>query len=89
MENSLETNSELKKLFDIELGEDVLGYMNSGTGKNLLPPPHTQWHHPVESIDIMQLLRKQEHTNPLLQDILHPGPNGTGGFGAYFKEPMK
>jgi hypothetical protein len=69
-------------MFNETLGSDVLGHMNSGAGRNLLNPPGTVWHHPFDNPGVVQLLRTGEHTNPLLQPILHPG--GIGGFGTFY-----
>ena len=66
------------------LGTDVMLHMQSGKGKQLINPPGTVWHHPIENPNTLRLLLKDEHTNPLLQKVLHPGPNGTGGFGEHF-----
>jgi hypothetical protein len=63
-----------------ELGGNVLQHMESG--RNLLNPPGTVWHHPFDNPNVMQLLRKSEHTAPLLQPVLHPG--GVGGFGSFY-----
>jgi hypothetical protein len=65
-------------MFDEQLGGDVLAHMESGSGRNLLNPPGTVWHHPINNHNVLQLLRTTEHTNPLLQPLLHPG--GTGGY---------
>jgi hypothetical protein len=80
--NELHDNPDFAKALDQELGTDVLAHMRSG--ESLLNPPGTVWHHPVENSSVMQLLRTSEHTNPLLQPLLHSGPNRTGGFGTHF-----
>ena len=77
---SLERNADLASSFNSQFGVDVLGHMRSGKG--LLNPPGTVWHHPADNPSVMQLLMKATHTNPLLQSILHPG--GIGGFGAFY-----
>lgn len=82
--NQLENSTDLQRAVNNEFGTDVLQHMNSGSGRNLLNPPGTQWHHPIDNPNVMQLLRTGEHTNPMLQPVLHPGPNGTGGFGTFF-----
>ena len=78
----LQTNPELVQMLNRELGSDVLAHMRSGKG--LLNPPGAIWHHPVENPGVVRLLRTSEHNNPLLQSVLHPGPNRTGGFGTHF-----
>ena len=80
----LEGSPELRGRFNQHFGADVLGHMNSGAGGRLINPPGAVWHHPVDNPKVLQLLRRAEHTNPLLQPVLHPGPNRTGGFGTHF-----
>ncbi|MEO0510253.1 MAG: RHS repeat-associated core domain-containing protein [Verrucomicrobiota bacterium] len=82
--DQLGNSPQLRSMFDAELGTDVLQHMNSGAGRNFLNPPGAVWHHPIDNPNVMQLLRTGEHTNPMLQPVLHPGPNGTGGFGTFF-----
>jgi hypothetical protein len=62
--------------FNERFGIDVLKYMKSG--RSLLNPPNVVWHHQVNFPEMVQLIRKAEHVDPSLQDILHPG--GVGGF---------
>ena len=76
----LQSDPALAHIFDTELNADVLGHMSSGS--KLLNPPGTVWHHPVENPNVMRLLRLTEHTNPLMQQALHP--EGIGGFGTYY-----
>ena len=65
---------DLGDMLNKELGTDVQEHMQSG--KQLLSPPGTEWHHPDgESVELM---RKGEHKNPRLQKLLHPG--GKGGY---------
>ncbi|WP_447928959.1 hypothetical protein [Vreelandella sp. EE27] len=78
------TDSQFRQMTDDILGTDVLRHMQSGSGAALRNPPGTEWHHPFENPRVMQLLRRTEHRNPLLQDVLHPGPNRQGGFGRHF-----
>ncbi len=80
----LEGSPDLQRMFNQQLGGDVLQHMNSGAGRNLLNPPGAVWHHPIDNPGVLRLLRQGEHTNPLLQPVLHPGPNRTGGFGTHF-----
>ena len=76
----LQSNPEFARMLDAELGADVINHMSSG--RNLLNPPGTVWHHPTESANVLQLLRSTEHTNPLTQPVLHP--KGIGGFGTHY-----
>lgn len=78
----LEGSAELQGRFNQLLGKDVLEHMNSGAGRNLINPPGAVWHHPVDNPGVLQLLRSTEHTNPLLQPVLHP--SGIGGFGTFY-----
>ena len=80
----LQANPEIAQMLNRELGADVFSHMGSGSGRNLLNPPGAVWHHPIENPSVMRLLRTSEHNNPLLQPVLHPGPNRTGGFGTHF-----
>jgi hypothetical protein len=80
--SQLQANPELSQMFNNELGADVLGHMESGAGNSLLNPPGTVWHHPFDDPSVLQLLRATEHTNPVLQPVLHPG--GVGGFGNFY-----
>lgn len=77
---SLQSHPDLARMFDTMLDADVLRHMSSG--KRLLNPPGTVWHHPASRPNMTQLLRATEHTNPQLQPILHP--EGVGGFGAHY-----
>jgi hypothetical protein len=85
--SQLQANPEMAETFNTLLGKDVLTHMESGSGSNLLNPPGTVWHHPFDNPDVLQLLRSTEHTNPLLQPVLHPGPGGIGGFGNFYGNP--
>lgn len=76
----LQANPDLARMFDTELGTNVLEHMSSG--KRLLNPLGTIWHHPEFNAHVVQLLRETEHRNPLTQPTLHPG--GIGGFGAHY-----
>ena len=76
----LQSDPEFARMFDTELGTDVISHMSSG--RNLLNPPGTVWHHPADNANVVQLLRSTEHTNPLTQPILHP--RGIGGFGTHY-----
>ncbi len=78
----LRSSPELAQMFDEQLGGDVLAHMESGSGGNLLNPPGTIWHHPIDNRNVLQLLRTTEHTNPVLQPLLHPG--GIGGYVSFY-----
>jgi len=80
LDGSPELQTRFNQLFD----SDVLQHMNSGRSRALLNPPGAVWHHPVDNPNVLQLLRRGEHTNPLTQPTLHPGPNRSGGFGTHF-----
>ncbi len=80
--NQMGNDAGLAGMMNQELGTNVLQHMRSG--KSLLNPPGTVWHHPIETPNVMRLLRVGEHTNPALQPVLHPGPNGIGGFGTFY-----
>nr|WP_320015639.1 RHS repeat-associated core domain-containing protein [uncultured Desulfobacter sp.] len=64
-----------------ELGTDVIKHMKYGKGQ-LKNPPGTEWHHPVDNPDVMHLLKKDEHRNTQLKDVLHP--DNIGGFGTHY-----
>jgi RHS repeat-associated protein len=78
--NELQNNSNLAGRLNQELGGDVLQHMQSGS--SLLNPPGTVWHHPFDNPNAVQLLRNEVHTDPALQNLLHP--DGIGGFGNYY-----
>ena len=53
------------------------------SGKSALKnPPGTQWHHPKDNPNVMQLLRKEVHQDKSLQNYLHK--DVTGGFADHF-----
>jgi RHS repeat-associated protein len=64
-----------------QLGANVTAHMASGRS-GLLNPPGTVWHHPANNPSVLQLMRSGEHSNPMLQQILHP--SGVGGYGRYY-----
>jgi hypothetical protein len=78
----LKANPEFAQMLNEQLGADVIAHMESGAGSKLLNPPGAVWHHPFDDPSVMQLLRRTEHTNPVLQPVLHPG--GVGGFGNFY-----
>ena len=72
-----------KRLAD-ELGmgvEELVKYMESGASGALRPlnPPLTEWHHPTEAADVVELLLRTVHRDPVLQSILHPLLHRGGG----------
>jgi hypothetical protein len=83
--NGLAKDADYSRIINAELNHNVLQHMQSG--RNLLNPAGTVWHHPIGNPNVMQLLRATEHQNPLLQSILHPknisGKN-IGGFGTHY-----
>jgi RHS repeat-associated protein len=78
--NQLRVDGDFAGMMNRGLSTDVLGHMQSGRG--LLNPPGSVWHHPVDNPSVMQLLRRSEHTSPSLQHLLHP--NGIGGYGTFY-----
>ena len=76
----LRNDQDLSRILDGELGGNVLQHMESG--KSLLNPPGTVWHHPIDNSNTVQLLRTETHTAPSLQFLLHP--NSIGGFGTHY-----
>lgn len=80
----LDASPDLTSFFDETLGTDVATHMRSGSS-GLRNPPDTAWHHPSGSPDSMILLRQRVHRDPALQPLLHPGPNGSGGFAEFFR----
>jgi hypothetical protein len=78
LEADVKLNAQLSELLGTQ---DVAAHMRSGRG-GLRNPPGTEWHHPIDNPDVMQLLRRAVHRDPDLQDILHPG--NIGGFGTHF-----
>jgi hypothetical protein len=55
--------------------------MQSGSG--LINPIDFVWHH-NDALKELWLLKKDVHTDPGLQGILHPGPNRSGGFAKFY-----
>ena len=72
-----------RQLGDILGVDDVAAHMRSGKS-GLKNPPGTAWHHPIDNPEVMQLLRREVHRHPELRNILHRGPNNSGGFGQNF-----
>lgn len=78
--NELQQNADLANMMNQQFGGNVLEHMKSG--RKLLNPPGTVWHHPANNPNMVQLLRRSEHTAPSLQPVLHPG--GIGGFRSFY-----
>jgi hypothetical protein len=72
-----------KNAIDNFFGYDVMNYMKSGKGSLKNPSKDWVWHHPADTPGKIRLIPKIQHQSPLLQDNLHPGPNGQGGFGLF------
>lgn len=69
---------EWSKVFENIFEGDGSMLDNMRRGSGLTNPEGYVWHHPIDSGSFMELLLKGEHTNPLLQPVLHPG--GLGGY---------
>ncbi|MDY6903120.1 MAG: RHS repeat-associated core domain-containing protein [Thermodesulfobacteriota bacterium] len=79
--NQMKQSPDVANAMNKELGTDVIKHMKSGKGQ-LKNPPGTEWHHPVDNPDVMHLLKKGEHRNSQLKDVLHP--DNIGGFGTHY-----
>jgi hypothetical protein len=75
LEKLLVENTGFATVLNHELKADVLAHMQSSYWR--LNPPRMVWHHPAKRPGFVHLLRVEEHTNPELQSVLHPG--GIGG----------
>ena len=82
--NQMKSSSEFKRSIDNYFGYDVMEYMQSGKGALKNPSPDWVWHHSAQNPGSIDLIPKAQHWAPELQSILHPGPNGAGGFGLYY-----
>ena len=82
--NKMKNDSSFKAKMDKKFGYDVMEHMNSGKGSLKNPSRDWVWHHPADKKGVLELMPKSQHQNPALQDILHPGPNGKGGFGLFY-----
>ena len=81
----LESTPRLNEQYSKFLGvDDLASQMRLGKGKDLLNPIGTVWHHPINNPRVMQLLRREVHRHPQIQGVLHPGPNGSGGYGIHY-----
>lgn len=67
----------------IFFGYDVMKYMESGSKTLKNPSSDWVWHHTVEKQGIVQLIPQNQHQDSAFQIVLHPGPNGQGGYGLY------
>ena len=81
--NQMANDAQFRKAMDDFFGYDVMGYMKSGKSVLKNPSKDWAWHHPTDTPGVVRLVPKNQHQSPLLQDILHPGPNGQGGFGLF------
>ncbi|MBI3910552.1 MAG: hypothetical protein HY320_06400 [Armatimonadetes bacterium] len=79
---SLERNFLARWRLNRALGCDVLNEMKSGKGA-LRNPPGTEWHHPVNAPEALELLRRSVHRDPRLQGVLHP--DRLGGYAWYYR----
>ncbi len=76
-------DAQFKNSMDDFFGYDVMGHMKSGKGSLKNPSMDWVWHHPADVPSKIRLIPKNQHQGSLLQNILHPGPNGQGGFGLF------
>jgi hypothetical protein len=81
--NQMANDAQFKKAMDDSFGYDVMGHMKSGKSALKNPSKDWAWHHPADTPGVVRLVPKNQHQSPLLQDVLHPGPNGQGGFGLF------
>ena len=81
--NEMKSNPTLRAELNSRFGYDVMNHMESGRGALRNPSPDWVWHHPPGRPGVVELIPKVQHQLPSLQPILHPGPNGEGGFGLY------
>ncbi|MGF2614534.1 hypothetical protein FZC84_21545 [Rossellomorea vietnamensis] len=81
--NQMASDTQFKNAVDEFFGYDVMGHMKSGKSALKNPSKDWAWHHPADTPGVVRLVPKNQHQSPLLQDILHPGPNGQGGFGLF------
>jgi hypothetical protein len=80
--NQLDSDPTMARQLGEFLGtDDLIGHMRSGRG-GLRNPVGTEWHHQIGDPNVLQLLRRETHRAPDLQDLLHPG--NIGGFGTNF-----
>jgi hypothetical protein len=79
----MDNDSQYKSAIDDFFKYDVKNYMKSGKGSLKNPSKDWIWHYSADIPGKIRLIPKNQHQSPTLQDILHPGPNGQGGFGLY------
>lgn len=77
----LATDPVFSENFNKMMGYDVASYMKTGKS-GLKNPQGFEWHHQGNKL---WLLDFDIHRSPLLQDYLHPGPNGQGGWGLLYQ----
>jgi hypothetical protein len=76
-------DGQYKKSIDDFYEYDVMKYMKTGKGSLKNPSATWVWHHPHDVKGRIRLIPKSQHKDPLLQDVLHPAPNGGGGYSIY------
>ncbi|MDQ0271310.1 hypothetical protein [Cytobacillus purgationiresistens] len=81
--NQMANDAQFKNAVDDFFDYDVMGHMKSGKSALKNPSKDWAWHHSADTPGVVRLVPKNQHQSPLLQDILHPGPNGQGGFGLF------
>ena len=81
--NQMTNDTQFKNVMDDFFGYNVMDYMKSGKGGLKNPSTDWVWHHPADAPGMIRLIPKNQHQNSVLQNILHPGPNGQGGFGLF------
>jgi hypothetical protein len=77
---TLRRDRQVADSFNQALGKEVLRHMEGG--RRLLNPPGMVWHHPWDNPGVVQLIRRADHTESALQQLLHP--NGMGGYGRFY-----
>jgi hypothetical protein len=77
---TLRRDRQVADSFNQALGKEVLRHMEGG--RRLLNPPGMVWHHPWDNPGVVQLVRRADHTESALQQLLHP--NGMGGYGRFY-----
>ena len=83
--NEMINNPNFRDEMNEYFGYDVVEYMESGSGRNLINPSRAYvWHHPVDNRNAVQLISARDHTNPEYQPFIHPGRFGRGGFAIHY-----
>ena len=81
LEKQLEDDPALRAAMGTALGADVLEHMRSGKS-GLKNPPGTELHHPKDAPSKVEVLKRETHRSPDLQEELHP--DNIGGFGTHY-----